>query len=234
MQILVRRISLTTKYEKLVKTEFHLHTAETSACSMVPGKEIIHACAEMGFGCVIVTDHYLPEQFESMKNRELFLKGYHNAKEAATPLDIVVLPGMEFRFANGFEDFLVYGMEEQDFAALPIDLCQYSLPDFYSYCHEHGYLLFQAHPFRPGLKAQNPTFLDGIEVQNGNIRHHSHNNLALAFARRHNLLEVSGGDVHQFVDVRQEGLMVPRSQLTPKGIVQFLKETPKVGSDFEE
>ncbi len=225
---------MTIGNQQLVKTEFHLHTAETSACSMVSGKEIIRACVQKGYGCVIVTDHYLPDQFESMKKRELFLAGYHNAKEEARALDVVVLPGMEFRFAHGFEDFLIYGMEEQDFAALPTDLCYYSLPDFYAYCHEHGYLLFQAHPFRPGLVAQNPAYLDGIEVQNGNIRHHSRNAMALAYARKHNLLEVSGGDVHQFIDVRQKGMMVPKSQLTPKGIVQFLKENPKVGADLEE
>ena len=225
---------MTIDNKQLVKTEFHLHTAETSSCSMVPAREMIIACAMKGFGCVIVTDHFIPDRFGSLKDRERFLAGYRNAKEVSDANNIVVLPGMEFRFDRGMEDFLVYGMEEQDFSILPTDLCHYSLQDFYTYCHEHEYLLFQAHPFRPGLIVQDPAFLDGIEVQNGNIRHHSHNNLALAFARQHNLLEITGGDLHQLVDIRLKGLMVPRSQLTPKGIVQFLKENPKVGPDFEE
>ncbi len=60
-----------------------------------------------------------------------------------------------------------------------------------------------------------------MEADNGNIRHHSRNAMAIAYAREHNLLEVSEGDVHQFVDVRQKGILAPKPQLTPKGSVQF-------------
>jgi len=218
----------------MVKTEFHLHTAESSPCGEVFASEIISACAKKGYGCVIVTDHYLPGVFEGTETRHLFLEGFRNAKIAGKSLGITVLPGMEFRFDRGEEDFLIYGMEEEDFSSLPFNLCRYSLPDFHKYCHDHGYLLFQAHPFRPRMKVQNPAYLDGIEVQNGSMRHNSHNGLALAFARQHKLLEITGGDVHRLADVRQNGLMVPQSHLTPKGIVQFLLENPRIGPEFEE
>lgn len=220
--------------ERMVKTEFHLHTAETSPCGMVPGREIIHALAEAGYGGVIITDHYLPGMFDSPQTRDHFLMGYHAAREAGEALGVTVFPGMEMRLAGADNDFLVYGMEENDFAELPADLSRYPLKDFHAYCHAHGWLLYQAHPFRSWCEVQNPAYLDGVEVFNGNPRQISHNALALAFARENRLLEVAGGDVHQLGDIREQGMLVPQSMLTSKGIVQFLRTHPAVGAEFEE
>ena len=227
-------IALTTNNERLIKTEFHLHTAETSECGMVPAAELIPACAAMGYGAVMVTDHYLPGMFESRETRSLFLKGYRAARRAAEDMDFVVLPGMEFRFASADNDFLIYGMEEADFDALPEDLSEYSLADFTAYCHDRGFLVYQAHPFRSWCQAQNPAYLDGVEVHNGNPRQISNNALALAFARENHLLEIAGGDVHQLGDIRRDALLVPETLLTPKGIVKYLQTHPKVGAEFEE
>lgn len=214
--------------EQQIKTEFHYHTAETSPCGVATASESIHLFAEKGYGGAIVTDHYLPGMFESHETRELFLNGYYAAKLAAEDLDFTVLPGMEFRFASANNDFLIYGMEEADFAALPAGLCGYSLKDFGTYCHDHGWLVFQAHPFRPWCTPQDPALLDGVEVFNGNIRQQSHNSEALAFARENHLLEVAGGDVHQLVDVRPESMRVPKHLLTPKGVVEFLQSRPEI------
>ncbi len=220
--------------EQRVKTEFHLHTAETSPCGMVPGRIMMQLCAKMGYGGVIVTDHYLPDYFEQPQTRDLFLAGYREARQAGDELGIIVLPGMEFRFASADNDFLIYGMEEPDFAELPTNLCYYSLADFYAYCHARGWLVVQAHPFRSWCTPQDPALLDGVEVSNGNPRQESHNDQALAFARRNHLLETAGGDVHQLGDVRDTAPMVPRALLTPKGIVRYLRENPRVAPEFEE
>lgn len=218
----------------MIKTEFHLHTAETSPCGKVPARELVRALAAAGYGAVIVTDHYLPGMFESRETRSLYLKGYRAAREAARELDFTVLPGMEFRLAGADNDFLIYGMEEADFGALPDDLCSRTLPDFHAYCRDHGFLLFQAHPFRPWCQVQNPAYLDGVEVNNGNVRQENNNPLALAFARKHKLLEVTGGDVHQLNDIRPSALTVPEALLTPRGIVEYLRTHPRVGAEFEE
>lgn len=217
--------------ERLVKTEFHLHTAETSPCGQVPAQEMIRACAGKGYGCAIVTDHYLPDMFESPETRSLFLAGYRAAREVADALHFIVLPGMEFRFKAADNDFLIYGMEEADFAVLPPNLCRYSLPDFYAYCHDHGWLVYQAHPFRSWCEAQNPAYLDGVEVYNGNPRQISRNELALAYAKENNLMMLAGGDVHQLPDVLEGGIPIPESMLTPKGIVAFLRAHPHIGAE---
>ncbi len=218
--------------ERLIKTEFHLHTAETSPCGMVPGAELVRVCADRGFGGIIVTDHYIAGMFDSEKPRSQYLKGYREARRAGEALGVTVLPGMEFRFADAENDFLIYGMEEADFAAFPETLWYAALPDLHAYCRAHGFLLFQAHPFRSWCKVQDPAFLDGVEVWNGNVRQTNNNPLALAFAREHRLLESAGGDVHQLTDVRDQGMMVPERFLTPKGIVQFLLTRPPVGAAY--
>ena len=220
--------------EQLVKTEFHLHTAETSPCGQVPGAEIIRALAAAGYGAAIVTDHYIVNPGERMDTRDGFLRGYHAAREAGEQLGFTVLPGMEFRFGYADNDFLIYGMEEADFAALPGDLVQYTLADFSAYCHARGWMVYQAHPFRSWCQAQDPAYLDGIEVFNGNPRQVSANPTALAFAREHHLLGVAGGDVHQLTDVRPDALMVPKALLTPKGILQFLRTRPASWAGFDQ
>ena len=208
--------------ETKIKTEFHLHTAETSPCAHATADEAIAACAKNGYGAVIVTDHYLPGAFESPQRRKQFLLGYRQAKKAGKLFDMVVLPGMEFRFSGGMEDLLIYGMKEEDFEYLPNDLCSYSMHSFSNFCHANGYLLFQAHPFRAGLQVKPPQMLDGVEIINCNPRHNNHNDMAISFARKHNLLHVIGGDIHEVDDVQKVGMMVPKSMLTPKGIVRFL------------
>lgn len=211
--------------KQLVKLETHLHTAEISHCAEAKAEDIIHACFEAEYGAVIVTDHYLPGERESQKSRRDFLEGYYKAKEKGEQLGMIVLPGMEFRFDRGMEDFLVYGMSEDDFADLPDDLCRYSMEDFYKYCSVRQWLVFQAHPFRPGLQVQNADFLDGVEVFNGNLRHllNNHNDYALDFARKNDLLGIAGTDVHEIGDVGGSCMYIPHEMLTSDGIVEFLK-----------
>lgn len=210
---------------QIIKTEAHLHTAEVSCCALATAAEMISACSQAGYGAVVVTDHYLPGKCESAEARDKFLLGYRNAEQTAKQLDMIVLPGMEFRFGRGIEDFLIYGMKEDDFSRLPNDLCNYPLSEFYGYCADNDWLVFQAHPFREGQQVQNPRFLDGIEVSNGNPRYleTNHNDCSLAFARKHNLLEIVGTDVHELDDVGGTCLHIPREMLTPEGIVIYLR-----------
>ena len=217
-----------------IKTEMHLHTAEVSTCAKAKAEDIVAACHEKGYGAVVVTDHYIPGKnhgdpgiFKTPEDNHWFLSGYRKAKEAALAYGMIVLPGMEFRFDRGYEDFLVYGMKEEDFYELPGDLYRYPLKDFHDYCSAHGWLLYQAHPFRPDLTVQNPAFLDGIEVYNGNPRHlqkdNNHNDRALQFALQHEMLAVVGTDVHEEGDPGGCCMWIPEEYLTPEGLVEYLK-----------
>ena len=193
----------------LIKLEAHLHTAEVSTCAIDKAADIVAACHEKEYGAIVVTDHYipgkdhgLPGEFKTLEDRRHFLTGYHNARKAAK----------------------AYG---QDFDELPGDMYRYSLKEFHAYCSEHGWLVYQAHPFREGLTVQDPTCLDGIEVYNGNPNNlrkdTNHNDLAVSFARKHDLLAVVGTDVHRTGDVGGSCLYVPEDLLTPRGLVKYLK-----------
>ena len=72
---------------------------------------------------------------------------------------------------------------------------------------EHSILIFQAHPFRPGLTREDPQYLDGVEVLNGNPRHDSHNDLAANFAEVNHLYISAGSDCHRLEDVGRSGIM---------------------------
>ena len=70
-------------------------------------------------------------------------------------------------------------------------------------------VLFQAHPFRGYCRRQDPAYLDGVEVYNGNERHTNNSNMALEWAKENNLRFSSGSDFHQLMDLAKGGLVVP-------------------------
>ena len=86
-----------------------------------------------------------------------------------------------------------------------------------------GGLVFQAHPYRYSEPVQ-PTWLDGVEVMNGNPRHNSQNKRAAAFALEHDLLALSGSDTHQGEDVARGGIQVPDLPQTIHEFVSLLRE----------
>ena len=84
-------------------------------------------------------------------------------------------------------------------------------------------LIYQAHPFRPGITPAPLGLIDGIEVYNGNPRQNSNNNTALAFARQNNLRMISGSDFHRLPDLARGGLILPEAVEDSRGLVRVLK-----------
>lgn len=209
-----------------VLLEVHAHTKESSRCGWLPAREVISALHAAGYGAAVITDHYLHGERTDAASREQFLEGYRQAREAGEALRMVVLPGIEIRFKDKIEDYLVYGMEAQEILDLPDDVCEQGLRAFHSLSQQKGWLVYQAHPFRPKMLPANPSDIDGIEIFNGNPRHDSQNRLAAAFATRHTLRTIAGTDVHRKGDVGAVGLLVPREALTPRGFADWLRATP--------
>ena len=205
----------------MYKIEAHFHTAETSGCATVPGAEGIRLCAEKRYSAVVVTDHYFGGFFKKSdtwaESANRFLAGYKSAKLAGELLGVHVLLGMELRFEGHFDDYLVYGADERFLYDNPL-LCYMNQHEFFRLANESGLLLFQAHPFRHGADNRCPEALHGIEVFNGNIRHNSRNDLALALAREHELLEIAGSDFHVPEDV---GIAAVLSERLPRDSQEF-------------
>lgn len=214
--------------------ETHAHTKEVSRCGWLPAKELVADHVACGYGAIIITDHYLPGERNDAAARDAFLAGYRAAKEAGDAAGIVVMPGIEIRFMDRPEDYLVYGMEEADILGLPDDACEMGLSSFHEIAQSHGWRIYQAHPFRKGLSTANPAFLEGMETFNGNPRHNSQNRMAAKFATINSLHTISGSDVHRKGDVGIVGLLVPQEALTPSGFVTWLAATPHPRVQYQE
>jgi len=208
--------------------ETHMHTSEVSECGHVPAREMIQRYAENGFGGVEVTDHFLPGRFTSREKREVFLRGYREAADEGVKRNVVVLPAMEIRFSCGPEDYLVLGMEERELLDdIPDTVCDMKINAFHLFCTSHGWLFYQAHPFRPGLSVRPAAWLDGVETINGNPRHNSHNDLALQYADAYDLMTLAGSDAHQPEDIAVAGIWIPQEALTSKTLVSYLRTIRK-------
>ena len=212
------------------KIDTHVHTSEVSKCGKLSALEMVDAYKRAGYDAIVITDHLKLSELigTGIKPYEIVehqLKGYLAAREAAGS-DIEVFLGAEIRFTSGDEDYLLLGLDEQKYFEVARQL-----PDSPEACHELmtslDCLIYQAHPFRPGLTPASPDALDGIEVYNGNPRHDSHNDAARLFAERHHLKMLSGSDAHRPEDIARGGILTPDWVRSSSALVRFLRETPR-------
>ena len=194
-------------------TETHFHTSLVSPCAKVPPEEAVAAYAERGYTTLVVTDHYNRWIYDYHGCEdpqawvELFLSGYRRICEIARDYpEMQVLLGMELHLTENCNDLLVYGVTEQDLHDAPM-LYDWSLRELRAYADKKGWLIIHAHPFRDGLTVLSPSYVDGVEVYNGNPRHNSRNEIARHWARLHGLLMTAGSDYHEREDVARGGLL---------------------------
>ena len=210
--------------------EMHAHTSETSRCANVKAQSVIEEHIKAGYNGIVITDHYSTSTYERYEENELtpkervdvFLEGYRSALEAAKGR-IQVFLGMELRFdqPNDINDYLVYGVTEK-FLYENTDILNMTLRDFSKLAHENKMIIFQAHPFRVGMKIVNPKYLNGVEVYNGNPRHDSSNTLAEMWANKHGLLKSSGSDYHEFEDLARGGIFFNKEISDNRELVRAL------------
>lgn len=198
------------------KFDTHIHTQETSSCGKVKAIEAVYLYKEAGYNGIVITDHYFREYFDSLGNlcweekADIFLKGYRTAFYEGEKIGLKVILGMEIRFGENINDYLVYGIDE-NFLKDNKELYNMGLKKFRSMTKKMGVVMFQAHPFRPSMVLAEPSLIDGIEVYNGNARHDSQNPLARAYAEKHGLKMISGSDFHQLEDLARGGVMMPEA-----------------------
>jgi len=186
-----------------MRLEMHIHTSEVSPCARCTAAEAVRWCVSKGFDGMVVTDHFNEDASKAVMKElapwplriDSFLRGYRAAIEAAPP-GFLVLPGMELRFmGQNHNDYLVYGFGEQ-FLYDNEGIDRMDVKRFSELSRMSGLLLAQAHPFRWGATLTRTEHLDAFEVYNGNSHHASHNDFAALWARKHNLLPLSGSDYH--------------------------------------
>jgi len=207
--------------------EPHCHTSETSSCSTVRGELLVNIYKAINYNAITITDHYYKGYFDSHgdmpwnEKTDRFLSGYRNAKKQGDKTGMNVILGIELRFIDNFNDYLVFGMDEQLLYDYPA-LYDYRLEKFSEFSKEHNLLFIQAHPFRNGMVIINHDYLDGIEVYNGHIWHNSRNKLAELIheeqSKKCPFIALSSSDCHNRTHEGRGGII---SDLLPRNSIEF-------------
>lgn len=210
--------------------EMHFHTKNTSNCAEVPAEIAVEEYIKAGYDGIIVTDHLSPATYVKFgtkflpwkKKVDFFLRGYKAALKTANGR-IPVLLGMELRFntSEGENDYLVYGITEEFLYSHP-EILEMNSKTFYDMAKENNLLVFQAHPFRVGMKVTNPKYLDGVEIFNGNPRHNSSNDIAEMWAKKYDLMVTSGSDYHEIGDLGVGGIWFNKEIADNKTLIEEL------------
>lgn len=207
------------------KYELHCHTGCVSRCGRVEPERIIELYRQHNYNGIVVTDHYSPMTFtpnwNPQKQIDFYLEGYRRMKKAAGD-DFTVLLGMELRHYASADDYLIYGVTEE-FLYSAGNLMMCGVPKMKEFCEKNGFLLMNAHPFRPFRTRCNPKYLDGIEVYNGKTPK-KENDKALEWARKNGKIMVSGSDFHTEKHVARGGIITEEPVQNNKNLLNLLKK----------
>ena len=220
-------------------TELHCHASETSECSKLRGDELVNRYRARGFHAIVVTDHYhhhwfFHDELEGLtweKKVDKYLSGYRNAKQHGDRVGLNVILGMELRFTQNNNDYLVFGFDEQllyDHSAL----YDYTPERFREFSKVHQLLFIQAHPFRRGTVVFDYDLLDGIEIFNGHPRYLSANPMAEFCHREQSkkrpFIATVGSDCHRAPNVGLAGIVTEILPQNSFDIAAILR-----GGDYE-
>jgi len=212
---------------KLYKIDMHVHTAEVSPCGKVKAAEVVRLYKDAGYDAIVITDHYSSSFFQAAKDIswaekiDRFLEGYRIAFAEGESVGLNVILGMELRFESGANEYLVYGVDEK-FLKENEELYKLEIDKFSTMVKDKGFLIYQAHPFRPKMTLADKKYLYGIEVFNGNPRHNSQNDVAYKYAVEHNFKMISGSDFHQVEDLAKGGIAVKNKVTNIKELMDVL------------
>lgn len=202
--------------------ELHSHTSEVSGCANITAEQSIKLHTQAGYAGLVITNHFVQygeNKEETEAKIKHFIDGYYLAKNAAK--DITVLFGMELRFFGSVNDYLVFGMTPE-LLQDNHDILHMDQPTFYDFAQKHGLLIIQAHPFRSPCTPSDPAYIHGVEIFNGNPRHDSRNDIAVAFCKQHSLIPTSGSDFHELEDIGIGGIITQEPIKDEKHLTRIL------------
>lgn len=177
-------------------TELHAHCFPSSPCGDFSPEEVVGFYKEAGVTSLVLTNHLTPQLIEGDPKEcaKRYLADYHAAKVAAGE-DINLILGVEIRFTEANNDYLIYGVCEEDMEDI-IRSVPYGLESFYKNVKRERMIIFQAHPFRKNMTLAPTQFIDGIESINMHPGHHAKPSIAFKYAKENNLTVSGGSDFH--------------------------------------
>lgn len=209
------------------RIETHAHTNPMSRCSVLKPEELIRIYKESGYDAVTVTNHYVAADCMRVSKEEYskaFLSDYYAAKNEGEKLGIKVILGAELNFTTAPNDYLVYGIDEEDIYQI-YDLMDKDYSDFYKRFSNIGdHLFIQAHPFRDRMAETDFNYLDGFEVFNMHINHNSRVAKAEKIMALHpELIGTSGSDAHEPPSCANGGILAKTLPEDSKQLARLLK-----------
>ena len=172
------------------KTELHAHTSPVSLCSEIPPDKLVSVYAQNGYDAVVLTNH-----FYNTTLVDEYIEGYHKCRSLGEKAGINVILGAEIRFSECMNDYLIYGIEENELYDIR-KLLDFGIDNFYKKFKNYKNIIYQAHPFRDGCSLASPDSMDGIEVFNLHPGHNSRIAYAAQYARKYNMKIIGGSDYH--------------------------------------
>ncbi len=181
------------------KTELHAHSLPVSGCGKFTPKEVVEIYSAEGCNTITLTNHITPNYLIKRTADELseyYLNDYYQAKEAAQKYGMNVALGIEIRFADSNNDYLVYGVSPDDMTRI-IELLSTDISTFYREFKNDKNVILHAHPLRSNMDHTPIGSVDGIETFNTHPGHNSQIGLATKFAKKHDLIVSGGSDFHE-------------------------------------
>ncbi len=129
--------------------------------------------------------------------------------------------GMELRHYATGADYLIYGVDPE-WLRRQGNLMKLWEKQVYQLMHAQGYLVFQAHPFRPYILRCNPKYIDGIEIYNGKCDKKTNAKAAL-WAIKTGKLVSSGSDFHTPAQLARGGIITETPIKNNKDLISTLK-----------
>lgn len=220
------------------KIELHCHTAPMSSCSDISSPELIRYYREAGYAGVVITNHFSPFAFKNKKKYNKYLDEMMEDFEFLCDLGessgIKVYLGAELRFPESYNDYLLYGIDEEFLRGIPLD-CD-TPQAFVPYLRQHEDVLFiQAHPFRNGMTLCDPSLLDGIEVYNLHPHHNSRVGFAAKYAEEEGFkVSTCGSDFHHVGHAALSALLTKELPENEKALAKCIKNEQiyKVGNSI--
>ena len=217
------------------KTELHAHTLPVSLCSEFYADGLIEKYKSIGVDTVVLTNHFTPVHIAGISKEEALLRYtdcFSELKKCAEENGMNAIFGIELRFTENINDYLVYGTNENEMSEI-YDYIDKGIDCFYREFKKDTNLIFQAHPFRDGMTRINPESIDGVEVFNMHPNHNSRVAKAASYAKEHGLLVSGGTDFHH---PGHEGCCLIRTKTrleTPYDAVNALKNKDFIFDIFD-
>lgn len=211
------------------KYDLHIHTKEISPCAGLSVEEIIDKYIEEGYSGLVLTDHFRKAYFKKCKREEWkekteeFFYSYDRGIEYCKDKDFYIGLGMEISFNHEKNDYLVYGLEKEDYLENEW-MFEMELKDFYNKFKDKS-IIIQAHPHRQKhSKLADIDYLHGIEVNNQNPRHNNNNHLTqVVYEENPRLIATGGSDVHKEEDLCRAGIRTNKKITCDEELLKILK-----------